>query len=56
MSIILSAWTVIVFVIFIAITIWAWSGKNKENFDAAARIPFDEDDEIGKDNEDINNG
>jgi cytochrome c oxidase cbb3-type subunit 4 len=56
MSIILSAWTVVVFVLFIGITIWAWSSKNKENFESAAQIPFQEDDETGKDNEEISNG
>ncbi|MBT7950852.1 MAG: cbb3-type cytochrome c oxidase subunit 3 [Gammaproteobacteria bacterium] len=56
MSIILSAWTVVVFVMFIGITIWAWSGKNKKNFEDAAQIPFDDDDEIAKDSEELNNG
>jgi len=46
MSIILSAWTVVAFVVFIGISIWAFSSKNKDNFESAAHIPFDEDDEI----------
>jgi cytochrome c oxidase cbb3-type subunit IV len=56
MSIILSAWTIVVFVLFIGIGLWAWSSKNKEDFEAAARIPFDEDDELIPDVEELNNG
>lgn len=40
-----SIWTVIVFIIFIGIILWAWSGKNKTAFEEAARIPL-EDDEV----------
>ena len=36
-------WTIGVMVLFIGIVLWAWSGKNKARFDAAARLPFDED-------------
>jgi len=43
MSILLSAWTVLVAIFFVGIIIWVIRG-NKENFDAAARIPFEEDD------------
>ena len=39
-----SIWTVIVFLIFIGIVLWAWSGKNKVVFDEAARIPLEDDD------------
>jgi cytochrome c oxidase cbb3-type subunit 4 len=56
MSIILSAWTVVVFVLFIGITVWAWSSKNKDDFDAAAHIPFDQDDEIVTDDKESKNG
>ncbi len=56
MSIILSAWTIIVFILFIAITFWAWSDKNKEDFDSAARIPFDEKDEVAEENKEVRNG
>jgi len=38
-----SIWTVIAFVIFIGIVIWAWSGQRKEDFDKAARMAMDED-------------
>ena len=38
-------WTLALFVIFIGIVAWAWSSKRKKRFDAAARIPLDEDGE-----------
>lgn len=56
MSIILSVWTIVVFVLIIAIGLWAWSSKNEGEFDAAARIPFDDDDERIPTSEDLNNG
>ncbi len=30
-------------VAFIGIMIWAWSAKNKERFDEAAKLPFEQD-------------
>jgi len=40
--------TVVAFVVFIAICLWAYSGHSKAAFDQAARLPFDEEeDEIG---------
>ena len=39
-----SIFTVLVFVTFIGIWIWAWSGKRKQAFDEAANLPFVEDD------------
>ena len=44
MTTILSLWTVVVLVVFTGIVIWAWKDSNKERFDAAARIPLDDDD------------
>ena len=32
--------TVVAFVVFIGIVIWAWSGRNRARFDEAARLPF----------------
>jgi cytochrome c oxidase cbb3-type subunit 4 len=32
--------TVLSFVVFIGIVLWAWSGKRKRAFDAAALEPF----------------
>ena len=45
MSMIFSIWTVVVFVLFLVIVVWAWSSHNQENFEQAARIPFDEDED-----------
>lgn len=36
--------TVVTFVTFIAILVWAFSGKRKQAFDEAALLPFTEDD------------
>ena len=38
-----SIWTVVAMVLFIGIVIWAWSGSRKEDFEQAARLPFEED-------------
>jgi cytochrome c oxidase cbb3-type subunit 4 len=38
-----SVWTVIAFVVFIGIVIWAWSGKRKKDFDKASRMALDDD-------------
>ncbi|MBL1143117.1 MAG: cbb3-type cytochrome c oxidase subunit 3 [Proteobacteria bacterium] len=43
MSILFSAWTILVALVFLGVVIWVFR-ENKENFDAAARIPFEEDD------------
>ena len=40
------AWTVFAFVFFIAVVIWAWSGKRKESFDKAARMALDDEDDL----------
>ena len=36
--------TVLVFVSFIGICIWAYSSKNKSRFDEAANLPFQDND------------
>lgn len=38
-----SAFTLVSFLIFVGIVVWAWSKRNKANFDEAARLPFNED-------------
>lgn len=38
-----SIFTVLVFVTFIGVWIWAWSSKRKQAFDEAANLPFVED-------------
>ena len=35
--------TLVLFLIFIGIVIWAWSSKRKKQFDEAARLPLDDD-------------
>ena len=39
-----SVWTVMMFVLFIGIIVWAWSAKRKKQFDEAARLPLEDDD------------
>jgi len=36
-------WTIALFVLFIAIIFWAWSGKRKNEFDELANLPLDEE-------------
>jgi len=47
-SILASAVTVLSFVIFIAIVLWAWSGRRSKAFEAAANAPFALPDESQK--------
>jgi cytochrome c oxidase cbb3-type subunit 4 len=35
--------TVMAFATFIGIIAWAWSGARRERFDAAARLPLEDD-------------
>jgi cytochrome c oxidase cbb3-type subunit 4 len=39
-----SIWTVLLFVLFIGIIVWAWSAKRKRGFDEAARLPLEDED------------
>ena len=32
--------TVVSFIVFIGIVVWAWSRRNAERFDEAAQLPF----------------
>jgi cytochrome c oxidase cbb3-type subunit 4 len=36
--------TVVAFLTFLGIVFWVYSGAQKNRFDAAARLPFEEDD------------
>ena len=36
--------TVLMFVLFIGIWMWAWSARQKSTFDEAARMPLESDD------------
>jgi len=40
MSLLYSIHTVLMFVTFIGICLWAWSDKRKADFDEAANLPF----------------
>ncbi len=46
---ILSAWTVVVAVVFVAIVVWAWGSGRKQEFDEAARLPLEADDSVSAD-------
>ena len=39
-----SLWTVLLVILFIAIVIWAFSAGRKQRFDAAARMPLEDED------------
>lgn len=38
-----SGWTVLLVAIFIGIVAWAFSGRRKQRFDEAARMPLNDD-------------
>ena len=38
-------WTVILFIVFVGIVIWAYSSRRKKDFDEAARLALDDDDQ-----------
>jgi len=35
--------TVVTFIVFIGIVIWAWSRRNQAAFEEAANLPFEQD-------------
>jgi len=35
--------TVVTFIIFLGIVVWAWSSRNSSSFDEAAQLPFKQD-------------
>lgn len=37
--------TVLAFIAFVGIVVWAWNAKRKSSFEEAAQLPFDEGDE-----------
>ena len=45
-SIFQSIWTILVFVFFLGIVFWAYSSRNKQKFDEAARDIIDDDDSV----------
>lgn len=38
--------TVVALCVFLAIVVWAYSGRNKQRFDEAAQLPFTEDEDV----------
>lgn len=36
-------WTLIAFTLFVGVVIWAWSGKRKQDFEALAHLPLEDD-------------
>jgi cytochrome c oxidase cbb3-type subunit 4 len=46
----LGYWTLAAFIVFLGIIAWAWSRKRKQDFDAAARLPLDDDSPYMTDN------
>ena len=43
MSVFHSIWTVLMFILFIGIVVWAWSRRRLGDFAAAAQIPLEDD-------------
>lgn len=39
--------TVVFFITFVGVVIWAWNGKRKAEFDAAANLPFADEEQQG---------
>ena len=37
-------WTMVAFLVFVGIVIWAYSSKQKQRFNEAAQLPLDDDD------------
>jgi len=42
-NIIRTAVTLLSFVMFVGIVIWAWSSRNRQQFEEAAQLPFEQD-------------
>jgi cytochrome c oxidase cbb3-type subunit IV len=38
--------TLVMFVLFIGICVWAWSGRRKSDFDEAAQLPLEDETQI----------
>lgn len=49
-------WTVISFVFFVGIIVWAYSGKRKAVFDQAAQLPLEDDEFVSVRAEDRKHG
>ncbi|MCU0977355.1 MAG: cbb3-type cytochrome c oxidase subunit 3 [Steroidobacteraceae bacterium] len=36
-------WTLLALIAFVGVTWWAWSGRRRERFEEASRLPLEED-------------
>jgi len=43
LNVLRSVMTLISFLVFLGIVVWAWKGRRREAFDAAAQLPFVDD-------------
>lgn len=48
MGLIQAVWTLIAFVVFVSIVIWAWSDDRKADFEKASRMALDDDESLGE--------
>ena len=39
-------WTLVAFVLFVGVVIWAWSGKRKHEFEVLAHLPLEDDQHV----------
>jgi cytochrome c oxidase cbb3-type subunit 4 len=39
-----SVWTVLLLILFVGIVLWAYSSRRQQRFDAAARLPLEDED------------
>ncbi|WP_085317854.1 cbb3-type cytochrome oxidase subunit 3 [Derxia lacustris] len=44
LNVLRSAATVMSFLVFVGIVVWAWNGRNRADFDEASQLPFADDD------------
>ena len=42
-----SIWTIVIMITFLGIVAWAFSSKRKDSFDEAARLPLEDDEPKG---------
>ena len=48
MNLLSSLLTAVMFAVFIGIVLWAWSARRRTDFEAAARLPLDDDQAAGE--------
>ena len=39
-------WTLLLLLVFVGIVVWAYSGRRKDDFEAAARMPLEDDRDV----------